>query len=133
MNYLRSIQAMKADYLFVTDINTSPCITARKGHLVRSHKGMVDGDRTIIVMRGIESWYLAGADDELCQELGIPVLRHTDGVTKEQFAGLAPSRFNSVIDFMTEVLKRFCIETAKARNRSFCYLMDKVEARSEEA
>jgi len=26
-NYLRSIRAMKADYLFLKDINTSPCIT----------------------------------------------------------------------------------------------------------
>jgi hypothetical protein len=131
INYIRSIQAVNADYLFVTDINTSPCITGRKGHLISSHKGMIDGDRTIIVMRETESWYLAGVDDGLCQELGIPILRHTDGVTKEQFAGLVPNRFNSVVDFMTEVLKRFRIETARGKNRSFRYLMDKLEARPE--
>jgi len=134
INYLRSIQAMgNADYLFVSDLDTSPCITERKAHLVNSHKGMIDVSRTIIVKREIESWYLAGMDDRVCRRLGVRVLRRTDGVTKEQFANLMPRRFNSVVEFMTDILTRFRIKTAKGKNRSFRYLMDKLEAGSKKA
>jgi len=134
INYIRSIRAMNADYLFVTDINTSPCITERKGHLVNSHKGMIDADRTIIAMREIEGWYMAGADDQACRELGIASLPRTDHVTKEQFKSIMPKRFNdSAVDFMTEILKGFRVEVARGKNRSFCYLMDKLEARSRKA
>lgn len=134
INYLRSIQAIgNVDYLFVSDLDTSPCVTQRKGHLINSYKGIIDAGRTIIVMREIESWYLAGVDDGLCRKLGVRVLRHTDAVTKEQFASLVPRRFDSVVEFMTEVLRSFRIETAKRKNRSFGYLMDLLEKRSREA
>ena len=29
-NFLRSIKAMNADYIYVTDINDTPCVTAKK-------------------------------------------------------------------------------------------------------
>jgi len=130
IGYIRSIQAMNADYLFVADINTSPCVTERKRHLVDSHKNTLDTGRTVVVRREIESWYMAGVDDQACQEFGITSLSHTDDVTKEQFVSLMPRRFNSVVEFMTDILRRFRIETAKSKNRSFCYLMDKLEAGS---
>jgi hypothetical protein len=134
ISYLCSIQAMgNADYLFWSDLDTAPCITQRKRCLVNSHKGMINASRTIIVMREIESWYLAGMDDRVCRKLGVRVLRRTDRVTKEQFASLMPRRFNSVVEFMTDILRCFRIETAKRKNRSFCYLMDKLEARSKKA
>ncbi|OHB63713.1 MAG: hypothetical protein A2Y76_04255 [Planctomycetes bacterium RBG_13_60_9] len=69
-------------------------------------------------------------DDRVCRKLGVRILRRTDEVTKEQFSGLMPRRFNSVVEFMTEILRRFRVETAKGRNRSFRYLMDKLGARS---
>jgi hypothetical protein len=134
INYLRSVQAMgNADYLFLSDLDASPCITERKRRLVKSHKGMIEAGRTIIVMKEIESWYLAGIDDRVCRGLGVRVLRRTDEVTKEQFVGLMPRRFNSVVEFMTEILRRFRIETARGKNRSFGYLMDKLEAGSKKA
>ena len=133
VNYLRSIQAMHADYLFVSDLDTSPCVTARKSHLINTHQRMIDAGRTIIVKREIESWYLAGIDDRVCRKLGVRVLRRTDGVTKERFAGLMPRRFNSAVEFMTEILRCFRVETARGKNRSFCYLMDKLEGRAKEA
>ncbi len=130
INYLRSVRAMKADYLFINDIDTSPCITQRKRHLVDSHRQMIDANCTIIVVREIESWYLAGVDDGVCLELGIPIIRHTDDVTKERFRSLVPARFRSVADLMAEILRVFRVDTARGKNRSFGYLMDKLEARS---
>jgi len=135
MEYLRSTKAMNADYFFMGDFNTSPCIAEKKRHLVETYKPMLDGGRTIIVVREIESWYLAGLDDEGRQEFGISTNhhRHTNDLTKEQFEDLMPMKFGSIIDFMNEILSRFRIDTAETKNRSFCYLMDKLEARSEEA
>lgn len=131
IDYLRSIQAMRADYLFVTDINTSPCITERKRHLLDSHKNAIDPGCAIIVRREIESWYMAGVDDQACQDFGIPSLPHTNDVTKEQLRDLVPKRFNdSTVDFMAAILTGFRIELARAKNRSFGYLVDKLEARS---
>jgi hypothetical protein len=113
----------------VADFNTSPCVTERKGHLVNNHKGVIDAERTIIAMREIESWYVAGVDDQACQELGIASLPHTNDLTKEHFREIMPKRFNgSVVDFMAEVLRRFRLDVAKTKNRSLCYLMDKLQA-----
>jgi len=132
-DYLRSIRAMNADYIFVGDFNTSPCLTARRGHFLRCYEPMLDAGRIIVVRAEIESWYLAGVDDQVYRDLGIPVVQHTDNVTKEDFERLMPTRFDSVADFMAELLRGFRPDVARTRNRSFCYLMDLLEARSKEA
>jgi hypothetical protein len=128
MDYFRSTRAMNADYFFMGDFNTSPCITKRKEDLLKCYEPMLHASRTVIVKAEIESWYLAGVDDQDCRELGIPTVRHTDDIRKEQFEKMMPARFGSVADFMAEILNRFRVDTAKGRNRSFCYLMDKLEA-----
>ena len=76
--------------------------------------------------REIESWYLAGLDDKSCKELGLKPFKDTDGVTKEDFNKLIPKRFNSRIDFMVEIIKRFTTKTAKQENRSFSYFMSRI-------
>lgn len=134
INYIKSIRAMNAAYLFVADINTSPCITERKGRLVNHHKGMIDAGQTVVAIREIESWYMAGVDDETCRQLGFVSPAHTDDLTKEHFRTLMPKRFNgSAVDFMAELLREFRVDLARARNRSFGYLMDLLETRLNEA
>jgi len=134
IKYIRSICAMKADYLFLTDINASPCITGKKQRTIDRHKGRIDADRMIVVRREIESWYLAGLDDAACRELGIQCVSHTDDVTKERFRAMVPARFEgSVVDFMTEVVNRFRMDVARRKNRSFGYLMDQLEKKTGEA
>jgi len=78
------------------------------------------------VRKEIESWYLAILDDGKCKEFGVPSFR-TDDVTKEQFNGLIPKKFDSGIDFMREILKSFDIEIAKRKNRSFKYFAEKYD------
>lgn len=135
MKALRNVRDRKADCLFLKDIDACPCITARKQDLLDTFKKRIDPSWPVVVAKEIEGWYLAGLDDESRQELGIPANRHrhTDDLTKEQFENLMPTRFDSIIDFMNEILGRFRIDTAQGRNRSFCYLMDKLEARSKKA
>ncbi len=132
MRALKSVEDGKADYLFLKDIDTYPCITARKEELARTYKRRIDSSRAIVVVKEIEGWYLAGLDDNSRHEFGISPNRHrhTDDLTKEQFESLMPARFRSVADFMAEILRLFHVDTAKGKNRSFSYLMDKLEARS---
>lgn len=134
VDFLRAMKPMKADCLFLADINDSPCVTAKKSALTEKFREALEPSDVVVVVKEIESWYLAGADDEVCRALRIASLSRTDHTTKEQFQAMMPERFkDSVVDFMTEILGRFRLDIAKTKNRSFDYLMDKLEARSERA
>ena len=85
--------------------------------------------RVLIVCKEIESWYLAGLTDNDCKKMGIAdSLNDTDHLSKEQFLGLMPGRFGSKTDFMLAILQVFDHETARARNRSFRYFIQKYES-----
>lgn len=112
------------DYLFIADFDQGPCITRRKDQIVSRYSNL-DAERILIAKREIESWYLAGLDPDSCAELGIPFLGNTDDVTKEQFDGMIPNRFDSRTDFMLEILNRYDVGTARGRNESFDYAMGK--------
>jgi len=122
-NFVRSIKAMGADYIYLTDINDSPCITAKKEETQSKYKN-IDNDKMIVVIREIESWYLAGLDNKVCKQLKIDNFANTEYVTKEKFNALIPKKFISKIDFMSEILKNFSIEIAKRKNNSFRYFVE---------
>ena len=125
-NFIRSVNAMPADYIFVADINLSPCITHKKQRLQETYNNL-DENRIQVVIQEIESWYLAGLDDESAEKLGLRTFANTDNLTKEQFNPLMPKRFDSRIDFMSEILKYFSIDTAQQKNRSFSYFIGKYQ------
>ncbi|MCH7555965.1 MAG: hypothetical protein IIB56_00745 [Planctomycetes bacterium] len=125
-NFLKSITAMNSDYFFLRDINDFPCVTARMESIKDKYGTRIDTNNIIIVVKEIESWYLAGLDDKARKELGIRTFSNTDTITKEEFNNLIPERFDSQIDFMVEILKRFSVETAKQKNRSFNHFMSRV-------
>ncbi|MDI3543049.1 MAG: hypothetical protein PWP57_652 [Candidatus Atribacteria bacterium] len=125
-NFLKSIKAMGAEYIFVTDIDESPCVTAKKQKLLSIFTN-IDKERVIVVIKEIESWYLSGLDDTKSKRLGIHlnVINNTNNITKEQFNQLIPGKFDSRVDFMLEILKNFSIEIAKQKNKSFKYFIEK--------
>lgn len=123
--FLRSIKKMEdADYIFVADMDESPCVTARKAQITSMYKNLT-ADRILIVCREIESWYLAGLNDDGCQQLGISAdFKNTDDIFKEKFNDIMPSKFTSRrINFMLEIMNIFDQETAQAQNSSFRYCM----------
>jgi len=124
-NYLRSIKAMDAAYIFVTDMNQAPCITARKEEIEDKFRN-VDKDKIIVVIKEIESWYLAGLDDACSKKCGIRPCKTTDTIIKEQLNNMTPKKFSSSrIDFLQEILKYFEVEIAKQKNKSFRYFLGK--------
>lgn len=124
INYLVSIQSMNADYIYVSDINNSPCITAKK-QKIKDKYPSIDESRIAIIVREIESWYLAGLNNNESKNLKIKMTQATDDITKEQFDQFQPKQFESRIDFMLEILNRFSIDTAKQKNTSFGYFLRK--------
>lgn len=123
---LDSIGAMGSDCLFFQDINRSPCVSKRKEDAKSKYGPNVVLCNIVIVVKEIEAWYLAGLDEDSCRDLGIPSLASTTSVTKEQFDRLIPTNYDMRVDFMREVLKRFSVETAKQKNKSFAYFMNKI-------
>ena len=111
-------------YIFVADFDQGPCVTRRKDRLV-SRYGNLDIERILIVRRLIESWYLAGLNQDSCAELGIRSPDDTSTISKEQFDDLVPSRFEDRVNFMVEVLNRYDIGAARQQNESFDYAMGK--------
>lgn len=126
INFVKSIKAMQADYIFIADINASPCPADRKQRLRKTFKN-VDNDRIMVVIREIESWYLAGLDETSSNKLGLPIFDITDEVDKAKFDQLRPGSFDSRIDFMVEILKYFSLDTASQKNSSFKYFTVKFQ------
>jgi len=122
-NLLRSFRKM-GDYLCLADMNDKPCTTATKQAIQGTFKD-IDTDRIVVVIKEIEGWYLAGLDEVGCKQLRIPAHDTTDHIAKEDFDRLIPKRFDSRIDFMSEILKFFSLEIAKQKNRSFGYFLEK--------
>lgn len=125
-DFLISIKKMHADYIYITDINQSPCITSKKNSITTKLQNIA-ADRILIVIKEIESWYLAGLDDNFAKKYEIPLFKNTVEITKEKFDSFMPKKFDSRIDFMSEILKNFSIDKAKKRNTSFRYFMNKYD------
>ncbi len=122
-NYLKSIKAMDADYIYITDINNSQCATAKK-QKIQNHLRNIDEERIIVVIKEIESWYLAGLDNTYARKNKLRSLSDTNNISKEQFNSLIPKKFDSRIDFMLEILQNFSFEIAKQKNKSFRYFIE---------
>lgn len=124
-NFLKAIKAMNSDYFYLRDINNHPCVTAGIESVKRRYEARIDVDYVLVVIKEIESWYLAGLNDKSCKELGFPIFNKTDNIDKEQFNKQIPKGYISRIDFMVEILKRFSVETAIQKNNSFAYFFNK--------
>lgn len=124
ISFLKSMKSMKADYIFVTDIDRSPCITVKKQSLIEK-LGTVEKDKIAVVIKEIESWYLAGLDDTTSKKIKIHNFKTTDSVTKEQFNEVFHGKFDSKIYLLSKVLEMFSQDEAKKKNKSFAYFVDK--------
>ncbi len=127
-NFVKSINKMNADYIVAADINHSPCITKKKETLISKKIGNVNEDKIIVVIKEIESWYMAGLEKKSKKEIGI---KHeessTEDLSKKKFNQVIPKKFSSRIDFMQEILKYFKTKTAVKNNKSFAYFFKKYE------
>jgi len=55
VNFVKSINSMKADYIFARDCNDAPCVTAKKERITGKFN-QLKKDKIIVVVKEIESW-----------------------------------------------------------------------------
>jgi len=122
-NFLKTIKSMNNSYIYFSDINNAPCITLKKQEILKKYKN-IDKDRIIVVIKEIESWYLAGLHDEDSKKFTKKLFKSTDTITKEQFKKFIPKN-ESRINFMIELLNVFSRDTAIQKNNSFSYFVKK--------
>ena len=125
---IKQIQAIKEnndDYIIFHDVDVSvrPCAIVKRLE-VKSNYGIPEESRIIIVIRKIESWYIAGLDSNTCEKLKIPEIECTDKLGRGNFNRLLPDK-ESMENFKLEIVKRFNVETACGKNKSFKYFHDK--------
>lgn len=95
---LNSVRAMNGEYLFVSDLDNCLCVTQKKGIVLKKYP-TVENSRSFVVVKEIESWYLAGLEGKDLGKFGLPSLASTAGVDKQQFDSLIPPKFTSRIDY----------------------------------
>jgi hypothetical protein len=106
------------EYLVIADINSKKCVTQKKQVLLKRFR-KADTECIYIVVKEIEAWFIAGLSQDSCKKLRIDYTDNTDTLTKEDFDKMIPREFDSSIDFMSEILKHYSIETAIKKNSSF--------------
>jgi hypothetical protein len=124
--FIRSINAMNASYILVCDGNGAPCVSQKKQKLQALYPN-VQPEKIVVVVHEIESWYLAGVSHPATKKLCTQAVGKTDDLTKEQFDSLMPSRFDSRIDWMVEILGAYSIAGARLNNQSFDYFISKFD------
>jgi hypothetical protein len=110
---------MKADYIFVHDMDQLPCTTAARERLLKIFP-QVDADRIQVVKAEIESWYCAGLPEGHPWRFLAPRPHFdTSTITKEAFEAAILRKGAPRVATMLEILESFDREEAVRRNESF--------------
>jgi len=123
-HHVESLNKNNAEYIVFSDFDVSTCMTSSK-NILKEKISVIKAENAAVVQTEIESWYLAGIDYHNSRQLRITYYPTTDDISKEQFNEIIPQMFESRIDFMQELLKKFNIQTAKIQNSSFRYVWNK--------
>lgn len=128
IKYIKTIKSpsMPSDYIFICDINDSPCVTLKKQQEQRIYHNIFNQERITVVKKEIESWYKAGLENNKCQQFKISTHTSTDNLTKEDFNRLIPKGFDR-LTFMLEILDCFSVDCAITKNGSFKYFLQKYD------
>jgi len=124
--FIKSIKSLGGEYLFLCDMDRNPCVTQKVQKILEKYKRLENRKGVFVVIKEIESWYLAGISADDSKSLGLDNLECTDDITKEVFNEMMPNRFDSRVDFMQEILKSFSINVAANKNASFNYVASKL-------
>lgn len=123
-NFIKSAKQLKSKYIFLADIDKYPCVTARKDSLMKNFPEL-ETKNISIVIKMIESWYLAGLKDASLDKLHIEPYKKTSEFDKGSMKKLMPKNYSSIMHFKIDVLKYFSMKAAIDRNNSFCYFLRK--------
>lgn len=118
--YVRTVLDMNDDILCLTDITGFRSKRDKKERVQQDHVGNIGDDKVIVIIREIESWYLAGVSRSCCRRLRIDYYHVTDNIGKEEFHEIiAKSKFKPRWVCCLEMLRNYDVTLAKQKNRSF--------------
>lgn len=120
--FIQSIITLDYDYIFTADIDLLETIGDKK-KIIKNKFSNVDMTKIDIVIKEIESWYLAGVSTEKSAVLNILLPEDTNDITKEDFNEICHRSYRSRIDFMYEILKSYSVDLAVKKNASFEYFV----------
>lgn len=123
-NYIRSLKNVGTEYIFVRDLDSHPCITSCKKKVLKKLSS-VQRENIRVVLREIESWYVAGMDERLIKRVKGTKPKDTSSFTKEALKRMMSKKFHSEVDYLQEILKSFSLEAAIKHNRSLRYFVRK--------
>lgn len=123
-DWLRSVEGMRADYLFVRDLDRHPCATAAKDAFRDVHPRL-DPARIQVVKVEIESWYCAGIGSGRLTELSVATCADAEEITKERLESVLPGGRELRIPTMIEILESYDLDRAAQRNGSLRYFLRK--------
>ena len=116
-DWLRSVEGMEADYLYIRDLDRYPCVTAAKDALLEAHPRLAP-ERIQIVKAEIESWYCAGIGPGKMEDLEVATCSETAGITKEKLEAAIPGGRVNRIPALVEILEGYDLGAAARRNES---------------
>lgn len=113
------------DYICFRDINSAKCITQKKEKTVNKFD-RINIEKIMIVIMEIESWYLAGIDNEFLRHIRANLIDCSyDHITKEYFNSLIPKNMLR-INFVQKILQNYNINLAIRNSKSFAYIYKKL-------
>lgn len=128
--YIRDvIVAQGHDYIFLADADFEgeiDCFPLRKEKLVETYE-LPDINRVWIVIKEIESWFLAGFDEAFCKKEKLEFKQNTESVTKEIFDKIDKTKKKShiqLIDFLIKKSSDFSFVEVTKRNKSLARFHD---------
>ncbi len=113
------------DYLYFCDFDSEICI-AKKKDVIKEVIERIDVEKIIVVREEIESWYLAGIDNDFLRNLGADSLIESvpKYITKEQFNNLIPKDMPRIM-FLRKILHNYEISKALKNSKSLGYVFRK--------
>ncbi|MHA1294014.1 MAG: hypothetical protein ACTSQJ_15285 [Promethearchaeota archaeon] len=114
------------DYLCFRDFDSNKCITNKKDKIIAKFN-RIDRKKIFIVREEIESWYLAGVDNNFLRSIGANNLMDCPSIyiTKEKFNRIIPKNMPRVL-FLRKILQNFNLDLALKNNNSLKYLFKKL-------
>ena len=121
--YIRTILNKENwDYICACDIDTSACYPEKKRSFI-SKNILIEEDKIVVVIKEIESWYLAGIDNDFLRSIRAGLIdRNCNEITKEIFNNLIPKKMPRAI-FLNKILENYNTDLAKRNNSSFLYFL----------
>jgi hypothetical protein len=119
-NYVKTVLEQNQEIICLTDSTHAHCISGRMDNLINNEIGVFEKSQIFVVIKEIDSWYIAGVDKRTCNRIGIEYVERTERISKEDLHALiARSKYKQRLACRIEMLKNFNVILASERNRSF--------------